>query len=34
MFKKIFDLREKVVDIFRDYSPLVPEAKYKTITWK
>ena len=25
--KNFFDLREKIIDFFRDYSPLISEAK-------
>ena len=27
--QKFFDLREKIVNLFRDYSTLISEAKYK-----
>ena len=29
MLKLFFDLREKIIDFFRDYSLLLSEAKYK-----
>ena len=36
--KNIFDLREKIIDFFRDYSFLLSEAKYKgkygKVLWK
>ena len=30
MLKKCFDLRKKIINFFRDYSLLLPEAKYKS----
>ena len=29
MLKNFFDLRERIIDFFRDYSLLLSEAKYK-----
>ena len=29
MWKNFFDLRERIIDFFRDYSLLLSEAKYK-----
>ena len=29
MFKNFFDLREKIINFYRDYSILLSEAKYK-----
>ena len=29
MFKNFFDLREKIINFYRDYSILLSQAKYK-----